>query len=325
MAHNGFRRAAMSIKVFIALVFALLAATGVASAQDSDGLQERSMTFGGRTRDYLVHLPPTYDAERPTPVVLVLHGRIGNGRGAAALSGMNNVADRNGFIVIYPDGIDGEWTEHMDLVDPTAARRARAPDDVAFLTALADRLETELNADPARTYVTGFSNGGFMTLRLACERPTRFAAFAEVGAALHTVIADRCHRGAAPVLLIHGDRDPSVPYNGVAVTDPRSRPVQVMLSVPDSAEFLMRRNGCGNAGRNETLEQGDGSPQTLVHVFRAADCPPGKEIILYTIEGGGHQWPGMRALDETRFGPVNMDINASELIWQFFSAYARAP
>lgn len=283
------------------------------------------MRFGGRARAYFVHLPPDYDAQRQTPVVFMLHGRIGNGRGAAALSGMNAVADSNGFIVVYPDGIGGEWTEHMDLVDPAASRRSRAPDDVAFITALADRLETELNADPTRTYVAGFSNGGFMTLRLACERPNRFAAFAEVGAALHTVIADRCAGGSAPVLMIHGDQDRSIPYSGVAMLDERHRATQVMLSVPASAEFLMRRNGCDTAGRNETLPQSGASPQTRARIFSAADCPPGREVILYTIEGGGHQWPGMRALDETQFGATNMDFNASEVIWQFLSAHTRAP
>lgn len=312
------------MKFAFAFALALFATVGAAQAQD-EGFQERSMRFAGRDRDYLVHLPPDYDPQRSTPLVLVLHGRIGNGRGAAAISGMNDVADRNGFIAVYPDGIGGEWTEHMDLVDPEAARRARSPDDVDFLTALADRLEADLNADPARTYVTGFSNGGFMTLRLACERPNRFAAFAEVGAGLHTVIADRCRRGSAPILMIHGDADPSVPYQGVAVGDSRARAQKVMLSIPESAEFLMRRNGCDTTGRNETIPQSGASPQTSVRVFHAAECPQGKEVVLYTIEGGGHQWPGMRALDESRFGPVNMDFSASEIIWQFFSAHTRAP
>lgn len=309
------------ILLIASLVVLLGTYTGASFAQESDGLEQHTMRFAGRERTYLVHTPSGLISDAAPPLVIALHGRPGNGRGMARLSQLNDVADRHGFIVVYPDGIGGEWTEHMDLVDPDAARRAHSPNDVAFLIALADRARTEFHSDPRRTYVAGFSNGGFMALRLACEQPRRFAAFAVVGAALHTVIADRCSRGEAPLLMIHGDADPSIPYQGVAVRDQRGRPTQVMLSVPETAEFMVRRNGCDTTGVMSPLPQTGNSDGTSVQRFEPSGCS--SAYVFYTVSGGGHTWPGVRMLPEDVLGPTNMDFNAGEVIWDFFAAHPR--
>jgi len=310
-------------RAFILACAALALLATAANAQSYGGAGQtvvRSLEHDGRSRTYRVYTPPNLALQPAPPAVILLHGRPGTGEGMEYITQMNAVADANGFIVVYPDGINNEWTEHLDLVDRSMARGA--PDDVSFLRALADEIARNPGVDRNRIFLGGFSNGGFMTLRVACLAPNTFAAYAVVSAALHTVIEQRCNRGAAPILLMHGDNDPSIPYAGAALRDNNGRRVPVMLSVPDTARFLMRRNHCNTEGVVTTAPERGQSAGTTAQKFEPSGCDPGKEVIFFTILGGGHTWPGVRNLPDG-LGPTNMDINAGEVIWQFFSTHRR--
>jgi polyhydroxybutyrate depolymerase len=164
-----------------------------------------------------------------------------------------------------------------------------------------------------------------MTLRMACSASDTFAAFAEVGAALYTVMTDACRRGRpAPMLFMHGTADPSIPFDGVEVPDSRGgEPTRVTLSVQSTVAFFIRRNHCSLSGASTTFAEGGRSPGTHVIRFVPHDCDAGAPIVFYQINGGGHQWHGVPGvLAEETFGPVNMDINAGEVIWDFFSRQA---
>jgi polyhydroxybutyrate depolymerase len=279
---------------------------------------------GARGRAWIVYVPPNYNPAQPTPLVVVLHGRPSNAASMAAITQFNAVADRHGFIVAYPDGIDNQWATHFDLIGSDVrlgGMRSVAPqNDVEFLTNLADDLRLDFNIDPTRMYVTGFSNGGFMTLRMACSASDRFAAFAEVGAALYNEMTEICGRGRpAPLLLMHGSVDPSIPYGGVTVRNPEGGdPLRVTLSVQNTVAFFINRNGCSLAGESATLRELGQSPGTHVIRFTPRGCPDNAQIVFYLVNGGGHTWPGVRNLPDS-LGPTNMDINASEVIWDFFS------
>jgi polyhydroxybutyrate depolymerase len=276
-----------------------------------------------RARSYIVYAPPSYDADQPMPAVILLHGRPDNASGMALTTEMNAVAARRGFIVVYPDGVNNEWNAIHDLT----GRRSVAPqDDIAFLETLMEDLRVDLNIDPRRMYVGGFSNGGFMTLRMACSSSGHFAAFASVGAELYTALTNRCRGAPAPVMFIHGTADRSVPYTGVVVADGQGRePTHVSLSVQESVAFFIRRNRCSMSGVSMTLAERGFSPQTHVIRFAPHDCAPGADVLFYLVNGGGHNWPGVTGvLNEERMGPTNMDINAGEVIWDFFSSHALA-
>lgn len=279
---------------------------------------------GGRGRAWIVYTPPNYDPARPTPLVVVLHGRPSNAASMAAITQFNAVAARHGFIVVYPDGIDNQWATHFDLIGSDVrigGMRSVAPqNDVEFLTNLADDLRLDFNIDASRMYVTGFSNGGFMTLRMACSASDRFAAFAEVGSALYNEMTQICSRGRpAPLLLMHGSVDPSIPYEGVTVRDPEGGdPIRVTLSVQNTVAHFINRNGCGMAGESARLRELGNSPGTHVIRFTPRGCPENSQIVFYLVNGGGHTWPGVGNLPES-LGPTNMDINAGEVIWDFFS------
>jgi|CXWL01.1.fsa_nt_gi polyhydroxybutyrate depolymerase len=275
------------------------------------------VSSGDTARSYIAYAPPSYDPARPMPLVMVLHGRPSNALSMAAITEFNQTAEREGFIAVYPDGIGGEWNSVADQI----GLQAEYPqDDVAFLTDLADDLRGEFNVDASRMYVAGFSNGGFMTLRMACQASDRFAAFASVGAALYYDLREICRRGdPAPVMIIHGTSDQSISFNGVVFRS-NGEARQVSLSVPETVSYFARRNGCGEGARRTDFAQS--APETQVIRFESNGCANGDDVSFYMINGGGHVWPGVRGvLAEENFGPTNMDINASQAIWDFFKAH----
>ncbi|HYD89063.1 MAG TPA: PHB depolymerase family esterase [Vitreimonas sp.] len=280
----------------------------------------------GRSRSWITYAPPNYDPARPAPLVIVLHGRPSTAASMAAISEMNAVAGRHGFIVVYPEGIDNEWNAYFDLrrsgnASLTGNRSILPQDDIGFLTTLAADLRVDLNIDPARMYVAGFSNGGFMTMRMACSASDTFAGFAEVGASLYVEMTDLCRRSPpSPVLFMHGSADPSIPYEGVTVGNPEGgEPIRITLRVIDTVSLFARRNECTLSGRSTTLAERGRSPGTSVVRFVPHECA-GAPLEFYQINGGGHTWPGVpELLPAENFGPTNMDIHASEVIWDFFS------
>jgi polyhydroxybutyrate depolymerase len=269
------------------------------------------------SRAWLVYVPSGYDPARPTPLVLVLHGRPSNASAMASMSRMNAVAERRGFIVAYPEGLNNEWNAFYDL---TAQRSIAPQDDVAFLKTLTEDLGQDLNIDRNRMFVSGFSNGGFMTIRMACSASDTFAGFASVGAELYTVLKDKCRGGRpAPILLMHGTDDPSVPYNGVVVrSGADDQETRVSLGARDTLAWFVQRNHCSQSGALLTFPIKGQSPGTTAQRFTPKDCTA--PVAFYLINGGGHTWPGTGGvMNPEAFGPTNMDINASEEIWSFFS------
>ncbi|MGH6951330.1 MAG: alpha/beta hydrolase family esterase, partial [Vitreimonas sp.] len=194
---------------------------------------------GRRSRAWLVYAPPGYNPATPMPAVVMLHGRPSTATGMALITRMHEVAARRGFIVVYPEGIDNEWNAQFDLIGRESGRiggmRSVLPqDDVEFLTTLMADLRVDLNIDSRRMYVAGFSNGGFMTMRMACSASDVFAGFAEVGAALYPVMTRACRGGRpAPMLFMHGTADRSIPFDGVEVADSQggAGTTQITISV----------------------------------------------------------------------------------------------
>lgn len=224
------------------------------------------------------------------------------------------MAEKYGFITIYPDGINREWNYPKDLLTYTTNKR----DDVAFLVALVQDLSLDLNIDSTRVYVAGFSNGGFMTQRIACEAPNEFAAYGVVGATVFDGLAAICYEQLpVPILFIHGTEDVSIPWAG----DSRG-----LESVENTVAFWGQHNNCdANDTTTVDLPPQDEAALTRVRHFVLNTCAPDAAVELYAILGGGHSWPSVPGAD--RIGPeiageTNMDINAGEIIWQFFSRYA---
>jgi polyhydroxybutyrate depolymerase len=285
--------------------------------------------FVGQARTYAIYVPSAYDPAEPLPVVITLHGRFGSGAGTAGYTRMNEIAEREGFIGLYPDGLlnpgatypyDTGWNYMLG----SPYTRITEPDDGAFIITLLDDLALDLNIDPQRIYVDGLSNGGFMVHHLACNYPDRFAAFGTVAASAYFSIEQTCdHTTPVSMVIIHGTADDNIPWDGRTET---INGQEFMISYPvlDTLAFWTIHNGCNpDAIEEGEIAQSGKSPETSVRTLTLSDCPNGAEMQLYGIVGGGHNWPGIYDEDATWVNPrqLNMDINAGEVLWEFFSRH----
>jgi polyhydroxybutyrate depolymerase len=259
------------------------------------GDSTRSLVVAGHRRSYRVHRPATLP-EHP-PLVVVLHGGLGSGEQAEAAYGWDAVADREGFVVAYPDGLGRAW----DVGGGCCGESGRTGvDDVAFVTGAVLSLEDDVALDPTRVYATGISNGGMLSYRLACDSGL-FAAVAPVAATELGACAD-----PAPlsVLHVHGLADGNVRYDG--------RPGQGFAHIdgPPVADVVAGWRRVDDCSAPTTSTNG---PVTTV----VAACPEGRSVELVTIAGAGHQWPGGEQT-RPRADRPSTALDATEVIWQFF-------
>jgi polyhydroxybutyrate depolymerase len=246
---------------------------------------------GGQTRHYRLHVPPGYRPDEPVPLVINLHGLGSSMDQQALLSGASEKADEAGFVVVYPQGSDVPRMWHGE---PSPAGR----EDVQFIRELVAHLQERLNIDPDRIYATGFSNGGGMAHRLACDLSDTIAAIGPVAGAY--LLDERCTpERPVPVIAFHGTADPIVPYAGQGRGLP---PVRTW------AARWAARNGCDGEPAI-ILEQGSVTAEAW------GGCDEGADVVLYTIRGGGHTWP--------RDGAIGPGIHGMDLVWAFFEAHPK--
>jgi polyhydroxybutyrate depolymerase len=268
-------------------------------------------------RSFYLYVPGTYDQAAPAPLVLALHGHGTTGRNMEVLTHISRVADARGFIVAYPNGAHKGWNDGRPGVSENV-------DDVAFIRDLIVLLQSRYSIDPARIYATGISNGGFMCYRLACELASSIAAIAPVAATMRVGLPHYC-RPARPVsvCLIHGTEDPFVPWNGGTVGRGLRRRGTV-LSADQTIKYWVEVNGCDPDPVSGEIAPQDPAESTRATVTRYLNGREDSEVILYEVEGGGHAWPGGLQYLPTRFvGPASSLMDASYVIWDFFSRHKR--
>jgi len=271
----------------------------------------RFVAAGGAVRTYLLHVPPGHDAARAAPLVLVFHGSAGSAALAAALTGMSAKADEAGFIAAYPNGTGAAALRSFNAGGRSGIAAAAAADDVEFTAAMLDDIASVVNVDPKRVFATGMSNGAMMCHRLGAELSQRIAAIAPVAGTL--AVASIAPARPVPVMQFHGTADTFVPWNGPNERTPR---FVTFKSVPETIAMWVKADGCPEEPvvRVEPDKAGDGTK-----VVRATYGPgkDGAEVVLFTIEGGGHTWPGGETL--FRFlGKTTRNISANDLMWEFF-------
>ncbi len=280
-------------------------------AQSAPTEQARSVHAGGTERGFLLYVPSTYRHTQPAPLVLVFHGGGGRGRTIAPHTGFSRLAERDRFVAVYPDGLDRRWNDGRGA--------GAAPDDVGFVRALLDTLRRELSIDPRRIYATGISNGAMFAYRLACDLPGVLAAVAPVAGAMPAALALECARAEpVSVLAFQGTADPLMPFGGGGVARRRRQ----VLSAARSVAFWASMSGC--IGPAATSAEPDRSADDGTRVRRTVypGCPDGRSVELYTIEGGGHTWPGGPPVGES-VGRVSRELDATALIWAFFAEHPK--
>jgi len=299
------------------------------TAPAAAGTTTRRLQHAGIDRSYKLYVPAAPDPKTPRPLLLALHGGFGDGAAMERLtqSGFNRLADQEGFLVVYPDGVEKHWNDGRSQVSYRSHKEKI--DDVGFLAALIDEIARQFPLDRQRVYATGMSNGAMMCHRLAAELSDRIAAIAPVGGSIPEDLLPRCRPPRpVPVLIISGTADPLVPWAGGDIRGGLfgQRSIGRVLSAPAAAEHWARHNGCVAPPAITRLADKDPEDGTQVRQEAYGGGKDGSEVILLAVEGGGHTWPsGWQYLAEAFVGKTCKDVDACAVIWEFFKRHgARA-
>ena len=258
------------------------------------------MDHNGITRDYYYYTPSSWNGTDELPLLIVLHGLTQTAGGIMSITEFNTIAEDNNFIVVYPDGINNAWNADMNV-------SVSQEDDLGFIEELAMRFQTDFNTDPYRQYLCGFSNGGFMSHKIACESSMCFAGLATVSGGMSDVVYQNCNPNFAPnILHIHGNADAVVPYGGAITTG---------VSVDDMLAFWQDHLGCDltptfSAMPNPSILDFS-HPERYIYTNCATS-----QLEHIKVVGGGHQWPGISTL-VGGVGTINMDFYSPQIIWEF--------
>lgn len=278
-----------------------------------------SFSYDGRQRQYLIYSPSLKSAHKgKRPLLLVLHGGGGTHRGMVRLTNerFNQLADRDGFFVVYPQGIDKSWNDGRP--EKISGAHRKGIDDVGFLRALIDDLLSKHPINSDRVFVTGISNGGLMSLRLGCSLPDKIRAIAPVTAQIPAAIKPLCRsESKVSLALFNGTEDPLVPYDGGQITVFRKQRGEV-LSTDETIRIWRQKNRCTSEAMTTQLPD-IAADDTRVTKIVYSQCKDESKVVLYRIEGGGHTWPdGRQYLPVRLIGRTTRDINGCEAIWDFF-------
>jgi polyhydroxybutyrate depolymerase len=287
----------LGFSAFSALVLVLFSAW--------TGRADGTIMSGGERRAYLLHVPASYDPAKPVPLVISIHGFAEWPAHLRDISRWNDLADRHGFIVAYPagTGFPRRWR--------ATGAASGGNQDVTFIADLLDQLAARYSVDLGRIYINGFSNGGGITYLLTCQLADRIAAAGSVAGA-YSLPSDACQPArAVPFIAFHGTADPIVPYAG-GTSGQFHLPV-----VPDWIAGWAERSGCNPT---PTPLPASGPVSGLRHT----GCQDGAEVVFYSIEGGGHAWPGSTPLPRFIVGHTPQEPDATEVMWAFFSRHRLA-
>jgi polyhydroxybutyrate depolymerase len=259
---------------------------------------ERTLTVQGLERTYFLHVPPGLNDQQSVPLVFVFHGLQESSTYARTYSGLDNIANANGFVVVYPNGSGDSSERSWNAGGCCGYAEENNVDEPAFIRSIIEDVGTFVRLDSKRIYAAGFSNGALLSYRLACEMSDTFAAVAPVAG----VLVDSPCQPQQPVSVIHvhGMTDTVVPFEGGGLNPSSGQP---FTPVEQSIATWVKLDGCTGA---EKVEHNG-----LVTRTAYEQCKPGTAVELYAVSGIGHSWPS----------PYVVPI--SQIIWDFFAAHPK--
>lgn len=323
------RRAGLSWAMLLLMSAGLLSPGCTASLPKEHGVDSKTyqqrvdIKINGFRRTYRVHVPPGYSDKAPLPLVVVLHGAFDTAKGIEQVSGFSRIADREGFVALYPNGMGIlGFLQHWNAGHCCGKAAADGLDDVGFIAACIEDACRRLAIDRDRIFIAGFSNGGMLAYRFAAERGDMLAAAAPMAASIGGRASEDVPLWRIPepvrplpLIVLHGLADDDVRFEG-GVSLHRGG-TRTYLSVDASVDFWVRRNGCDPRPAGRELYGGRVLEKTW------AGGRNGGDVTLLLIEGWGHVWPGgafTRALAND--DPLR-EFDAAETIWAFFKSHPR--
>lgn len=273
--------------------------------------KKENIIVDGLKREFITYLPAGGGNGQAMPVIISLHGRLGTAESQLKFADFRPIADREKVIIVCPQGINRSWNDGRG----TPAHN-KGINDVKFINQLIGYVLKTYNANPARVYVTGMSNGGFMTSRLACELPDRIAAVAVVAASMDQG-EGYAPQKPTPAIYIQGTADPLVPFAGGPMKKGAGG------SIYGHEEVLKKwaiADGCDNRAIVAELPVMVNDRTSITK--ETYNGPNGIEVIGYTVNNGGHTWPGgTQYLPKAIIGSLSHNMNACDVIWDFFKRY----
>ncbi len=294
----------------IVMVAALLASATRTAAAES---VERTVSVNGQSRTYLSYVPVERNGKH-LAAFMIFHGSGSTAAKTERYTNFDRFADGHDLAAVYPQGIDNHWN------DGRINGRESSADDVAFVRAMLAALTADETIDPKRVYATGISNGGFMSLHLACVIPDAIAGIGVIAADQPVDAACPSPR-PLPAIFFHGTADKFVPFDGGPIAKGFGNRGTV-LGERQTIAIWQKRNGCGAVSETQLSPKDQSNPMRVT--VEGYSCPAGQGLENVIIEGGGHTWPGARqgAMITMLLGPVDDDIDANQMMWGFFQSQA---
>ncbi|MDC0591114.1 prolyl oligopeptidase family serine peptidase [Gammaproteobacteria bacterium] len=282
---------------------------------------QRMVIHEGVEREYIIHVPENLNQD--SPIVFVIHGYTGSAEGIAAYTGMNNIAEREGFIAVYPQGtIDSNGNTFFNV--GYEFNDDSPINDVSFIRELVRSISQEFNLKRKKAFATGMSNGGDMSYLLACTSSDLFKAVAPVAGVLMKGLKDSCELSSpVPIFEIHGTADKISLFEGDLNNEGGWG---AYYDLPSTIDFFAERYQLTNKSVKQMTSKESGADYDIFFERHWADDLE-EEVWMYRIEDGRHVWPGIKLnwwdnpLAWFYFGSGNEDINASEEVWAFFKKY----
>lgn len=303
--------------------------TGCSDVNDSNldnFVQNKTETIQheGVERIYHIYFPKNFNKKKSAPMVLALHG--GGGMGSKfeeQVSGgtLTAAAEERGVVLVFPEGIKKRWNAGR----PEVFNGKKMYDDFGFISNLIDKMIRTYNIDEKRVYVTGISNGGFMSVRLALDLSQKIAAVAPVTAQISKANKDKHPDFPISIMIINGTADRLVPYKGGHVRPFRfGRSKGIILSTQKTIKMFSYFNKCNKGAELQILADKVPDDGTKVEIVKYSECEDKSEVVLVKVIGGGHTWPsGVQYLAPRMIGVVSKEINASEMILDFFLSHSK--
>lgn len=312
--HN-FNSIISRMRFFIAFVFLFIADASFAQLQDID----KTIIVDNRERQYMLHLPPSFNKALKLPVIFAFHGGGGEYKRTIRYYNLNHLADENGFIIVYPNAVNKAWS--MSGVSSRVKKMDNSVDDVHFISSLLDYLMDDYKVDSNRVFCTGISRGGVFSLFLAWQLSDRITAIAPVCASIPQAIADEySFKHPTPALLINGTEDPLISYNGgpgkMNAANAGSEKAN-MLPTEELVNKIATLNSCH--AKPLLVDLPDTYPDDGCHAIEYDyPCNIG-EVEFIKVIHGGHTWPGgFQYLPKAMIGKTCNDFRAEEKIFAFF-------
>ncbi len=311
------------------LLCALLATCAEVSAQPVRPRTVRTlpetMMHGGVKRTFLLHVPRSYSPSQPVPLVVVLHGDSSSAREMEELTRLNPLSARDGFIVVYPEGVSRGWNDGLSK-QALRGRRGEA-DDVGYLAQIVAALSSSYQIDPRRVYLVGYDEGAMMGFRAICELPGLFAGIASVMGTMPVSVYKRCAATEAiSILLINGAEDRLIPLEE---RDRARFRLPELVSVEQTARFWADVNRCSPLPAYKTRLDLDVRRSGFAREAVYPQCRSNTQVMIFALHGSGHGWPEatlsplMGFAAKQVLGASLEGQNVSDVVWRFLSRQQR--